>query len=498
MFARQDLKNILLTVLGYLITVSFSSLVAVASEPIKLHYANPRWLEYKDKAIVLVTSGEHYGAVINTDFDFESYLSSLEQAGLNYTRIFSGTYIEPSGAFGITRNDLAPAAGSFLAPWKRSDLTGYAGGGNKLDLSQFSPEYLTRMKAFLVSAAKHQIVVELTLFSSIYNEKQWAVNPLNSINATDGVAIDSYRKCNTTENGAMLEVQLKFVNWLVRELNEYDNLFYEIQNEPWSDNHKLSDRLINPMMHEKTGFPNAVEIATKVSVDWQNQIAEAIVEQEKMLPKKHLIAQNISNFALPVLNSDLVAAAKLLNFHYAYPEAVAWNEGWEGAIGFDESGFAGRDDATYRKQAWRFMLAGGTLFNNLDYSYSVGHESGNDTSNEAPGGGSKALRAQLKTLRDFMQSFDLENLKPDRQFVVRSPGLIAFVLSEPGQQYAAFFEGRGGGELLINLPKGDWDFHWLDPQTGSTIKTESVQTEDAATSLQIPDRDELALSIRRK
>jgi hypothetical protein len=43
------------------------------------------------------------------------------------------------------------------------------------------------------------------------------------------------KKSNTPENGNLTGYQKKLVEKLVTELNGYDNMFYEIQNEPWSD-----------------------------------------------------------------------------------------------------------------------------------------------------------------------------------------------------------------------------------------------------------------------
>jgi hypothetical protein len=62
----------------------------------------------------LVTSAEHYGAVVNLDFDFEKYLQTMHAEGMNYTRIFTGSYVEIPGSFNIGNNTLAPAVGSFI------------------------------------------------------------------------------------------------------------------------------------------------------------------------------------------------------------------------------------------------------------------------------------------------------------------------------------------------------------------------------------------------
>src|SRR5258705_11885200 len=95
--------------------------VSVQAEPISLHSENSHYFSFHGKSTVLITSGEHYGAVLNLDFDFTRYLDTLRKDGLNLTRTFSGAYCEPSGAFNIANNTLAPARDRFLATWARSD-----------------------------------------------------------------------------------------------------------------------------------------------------------------------------------------------------------------------------------------------------------------------------------------------------------------------------------------------------------------------------------------
>src|SRR5687767_15851983 len=85
--------------------------VAASAAPLSLHPENPHYFLFRGKPTVLITSAEHYGAVINLDFGYVTYLDTLKADGLNLTRTFSGAYVEPQGAFNIARNTLAPAAG---------------------------------------------------------------------------------------------------------------------------------------------------------------------------------------------------------------------------------------------------------------------------------------------------------------------------------------------------------------------------------------------------
>ena len=60
------------------------------AEPLKLHPENPHYVVFRGKPAILVASTEHYGAVLNRDFNFRPYLDELKAAGLNYTRSFGG------------------------------------------------------------------------------------------------------------------------------------------------------------------------------------------------------------------------------------------------------------------------------------------------------------------------------------------------------------------------------------------------------------------------
>lgn len=122
---------------------------AGAGKPLALHPANPHYFLFRGKPMV-ITSGEHYGAVMNLDFDYVRYLDSLRRDGMNHTRMFTGAAcVEPQGAFNIEHNSMAPAPGRCIAPWARSVTGGYANGGNKFDLSKWDEGYFSRLKDFI-------------------------------------------------------------------------------------------------------------------------------------------------------------------------------------------------------------------------------------------------------------------------------------------------------------------------------------------------------------
>jgi hypothetical protein len=431
--------------------------------PIRLHPQNPHYFLYRGKAVALVTSGEHYGAVFNGDFDFRRYLDALAAAGMNYTRLFGGSYVEvPGKSFGILRNDLAPASGRFVAPWARSGAAGYAGGGNKFDLEKWNPEYFKRLHDFLAEAEKRGIVVEITLFSSQYGEMQWNVSPFNRANNVEQTDAIDWKKLNTLENGNILSYQERYARKLVREANGYSNVIFEIANEPWSDRPVLSDVVNSYLFTGRDQYPNSVDLPDELTMAWQARVAEWITSEEALLPQKHLVAQDCCNFRYPV--RTVIPGVSVVNFHYAYPEAAALNYGLGKALSYDETGFLGRGDEAYVRQAWNFMLSGGGVFDSLDYSFSVRHEDGSDAEANGPGGGSAELRQRLRILSEFLQGLPLVDMAPDTHTVTRAAGVYTHMLSTARGEYAMYVDGSA--EVTLTLPAGEYTVTWVNVLDG--------------------------------
>jgi len=471
--------------------------INVDAQPISLHPQNPHYFLYKGKPAVLITSAEHYGAVLNAEFDYKKYLQTMHDEGMNYTRIFTGSYVEIPGSFGIQNNTLAPAAGSFLAPWKRVEETGLYADEKKFDLNTWNPEYFSRLKDFISLANELDIVVEVTLFCATYDDRYWQRHPFNPGNNINEIPINLERqKSNTLANENLTAFQQKLVEKIVTELNGFDNIFFEIQNEPWADSGvkvMRTLRTLDPQPKEGDWYKWA-EMASPASLEWQKLMAKTVVETESKLPKKHIIAQNYTNFMHSVDEVD--PNISIMNFHYVWPEAVWMNYGWNRPVSFDESGFAGSSDSTYLRQAWQFMMAGGAVFNNLDYSFYVDKEDGTGT-NTAPGGGSTNLRNQLTFLHDFLKSLDFVQLHPDFSVVVHAPGVQVQAISQPGVQYAMVFTGVASKWVKLNLPKGKYNFEFVSPFSGETLQKGSfTQKKNGIYELGLPEFGEMvALKI---
>src|SRR5687768_4109306 len=107
---------VLLAVCAFVLTPQFTAVAQQVHKPLALHPDNGHYFLFRGKPTVIVTSAEHYGEVLNLDFDYLKYLDELAAHGLNNTRTWAGAYCEDDKSFNIARNTLAPAKGRFICP----------------------------------------------------------------------------------------------------------------------------------------------------------------------------------------------------------------------------------------------------------------------------------------------------------------------------------------------------------------------------------------------
>ncbi len=457
------------------------ALATAVAQPLRLHPDNPHYFLFAGRPAVLITSGEHYGAVLNRAFDYVRYLDTLRADHLNLTRTFSGSYREVFGNFKIAGNTLAPAEGQFIAPWPQRD--------GRFDLTKWDDAYFARLKDFVQQAGRRGVVVELVLFCPFYQDSMWNVSPMNARNNVNGIGDVPRTDVLALKDARLTAAQDAMVRKIVSELRGFDNLYYEICNEPYFGG---------------------------VTLEWQEHISKVIAETEAGYAKKHLIAQNWANGSSVVDRPNPLVS--LFNFHYSRPpSSVAMNWKLGRAIGNNETGFDGPADATYRIQGWDFLMAGGALYNNLDYSFTVGHEDGTFAPpGETPGGGSAALRRQLSHLRAFFDDLPFWRMHPAAEGFVHAPeGASARALEEPGKVYAVYIHhGRvvkdarpryqvDGAAMArpvaLHLPPGNYTAKWRDTRSGADVKSETFAVTAAAPEASLTSpvySEDIALVVR--
>ena len=282
-------RVLLFLVLTFLLQVGNSE----AWQPLRAHPQNPHILEFRGEPTVLRTFAEHYSAVINEDFDFLPYLDSLQKDGINLTRVFLAGFRVDEGA--PTLDPLGPTADRFLQPWPRADEGDNALDGLlKWDFTRWNEAYFDRLRNFLDACSERGIVVELVFFCTFYNELQWRASPFHPLNNVQGYGplnrYDSMRPVHAD----LYAIQKAFVTRVIQDLNGYDHIYYEIQNEP---------------------FWNQPGVKDGEEVDFHNELLGLIRDTEAPLPQRHMVAHNFPQQAA-ALSQDF----DIINAHY--PKSV--------------------------------------------------------------------------------------------------------------------------------------------------------------------------------
>ena len=466
------------------------------SDPIQLHPANSHYFLFNGQPTVLITSAEHYGAVINKDFDYVTYLDALKSYGLNYTRIYPGAMFEPQGKF-LPGNTLGPRPWSLIVPWARSDQPGYLFSGNKFDLDRWDPEYFARLKDFIAKAGERGIVVEICFFNAQYSDT-WPLSPLYHENNIQGEGRCSFQDAQTLKCPDVVKREADYVRKITQEVNAFDNVVLEICDEP---------ALFTPF--EEAG-------------PWVGHLIEVAAEAEKHLPKKHLIAQEVegpvggpidfsgsSNLTVIVGQyvqaggKDQMGGMKALDLEYRHNKPIEMNETYYYPLDYEDDKIADS-----RVEAWEFMVGGGASFNQLNGLFTAENPTGNTPDN-------LRLLSGLKVLKDFIYGFDFVKMKQDKKFIVSGVPAGAFCrgISEPGKQYALYLHhsvvmGRGHGyraipgayveHLELDLPAGTYQTDWVDPATGATVSSATIQHQGGTRSFISPQHSvDIALRIKR-
>jgi hypothetical protein len=484
---------------GFLGLVMILFIARASGEPIKVDPSNPHYYLFNGQPTVLITSAEHYGAVINLDFDYVKYLDALQANGMNYTREWPGALLEMVGEL-YPGNTMGPRPDRTIVPWARSHVPGCVYGGNKFDLDQWNPEFFARLKDFIVKAGERGIVVEICFFNSQYSYR-WPLSPLYYQNNIQGVGKCDYKDVQTLKHPDLVRRESEYVSKITREVNTYDNVILEICDEP-----------SNFTPHAEAG-------------PWVGRLLQVVHDTEATLPKQHLVAQMVEgpiggpvDFSGSPLESIIVGqyvwggeayseqmgGMKGLDYEYHYHKPIEMNETPFFPFGYHQ----GDPVSDSRVEAWEFMVGGGASFNQLNGVYTVADPTGNTPDN------ARVLGA-LRTLKKFIYSFDFTKMRADKNFVVSGvpEGAYCRGMSQPGQQYALYLHhsvlvedgvyyavqpGHYHDILVLNLPGGNYKEDWIDPAYGSVLNSVRFAHQGGNKILITPEHTvDIALRIKR-
>ncbi len=452
------------------------------AEALQIHPDNPKYFLFRGKPLVLISASEHYGSVINRPFDFNKYLADAAEHGMTMTRTFL-LFRELQSA----RNPSSPCkpeSPDYIAPWARTGPDKALDGEPKYDLDQWNPEYFERLHRFLQAASDKGIVVELTLFSNTYAENIWALNPLRAENNLQHVGHVSWQDYLSLREPELVRHQSEYARKVIDETSSFDNVYYEICNEPGG------------------AVPGH---SSRAEVDgWQNMIGGVIRDELKQSGRPHLLAgqqafayspkflfpqdgsfsnpifEIVNNHPLPdtqmsghlyqlgnFMSKELMLSqvAEFCRAAYSQLKPLVLDEDNTASMYRDVTGWT-----IHRKRAWTALLSG-SHYDYIDFSITVHSESGTEESR-------RDVRSWFGHLSELMRSFDFVHSKPSLAWVKSYPNaLVASSLVWEDRDFVLYLgdsrevtDPAAGhpiaGSVSVLLPGGNFLVKLYSPKTG--------------------------------
>jgi hypothetical protein len=356
----------------------------------------------------------------------------------------------------------------------------------------------------------------LTLFSNTYADNIWALNPLRAENNKQHVGKVSWQDYNTLKDPELVQRQKDYARKIIQETSEYDNIYYEICNEPGG------------------GLPGH---ATPADVDrWQAEMAGVVREELNRLQRPHLISgaqaftyspsvqipldgafrntifNIVNDHPLPdtflrghvyqmghfmskeLMLSEIAAFCKAA---YAEKKPVVLDEDNAASIYRDPVGWT-----IHRKRAWTALL-NGAHYDYIDFSITVGSEAGTPASR-------RDIRTWMQHLSEFMSSFDYIHAEPKTEWVKSYPGhLVASGLVVPGRDYAVYLadsrevtDPTAGqpieGDVSLALPDGEYLLSLYSPVTGEYSPAIPIHGGRIETVHLVPFQQDVVIRVRRR
>ncbi len=461
-----------------------------AYDPIRLHPDNPRYFFWRGQTTLLIGASEHYCAVVNAPFDYKTYLDTVAADRGNVICLMTGILVEASHG----RSTMSVKEGQLLPPWKRSDTPGYAGGGNKFDLNRWDPAHFERLRDFVAEAGQRGIVVNLALFTPLFNEIHWSLSPFNPANNISGIDPRVSRTDILTldRHGGLLRIQEALVRKIVAELRSFDNVIYELS-------------------HRRD--------LANMTMEWERHMLDVLDREQKAAGDRKLMALNLGADTRP--DQEVDARVSVVNHIKASPAAVAAHANAKRAVGQIQVSKELLSDTFARMRAWEFVIAGAGLYSHSDGSFgsSKPRGEGHAPANAVSGGG-PTQRRHLRIHSEFMSTLDYLHMHPAPELLAQPlpDGLQGQLLARPGETYAGYVRipspslkpaqirrADGGVSFdraivssLVPEPKprrltvrlevapGRYRIEWITPATGEVAQAQPVEHTGGTLALETP------------
>jgi hypothetical protein len=350
-------------------------------------------------------------------------------------------------------------------PWKRVGPGKALDGKPKFDLSQLDPDFFKRQRERAVAAGKRGIYVSIMLFEGwALSFAPWAAHPFNRANNIQGIDgdIDGDGKgteTHTLKSRAVTQLQEVYIRKVIDNLNDLDNVLFEIANE--------------------SNF--------EYSKDWQYHLIRFVKDYEKRKPKQHPVGMTgqsrsdneiLWDSAADWISPGSTGHTREEGPYKSDPPAASGAK----VVILDTDhiwGTGGRRD-----WVWKSFLRGYNPIWMDPYGESPLFDEVLPYADES--------KRALGEARRFADRMDLGGMTPRPDLSSTS-----FCLANRGSEVLVY-QPRADGPFTVNARPGEYAVEWFSPETGKTILGEPFITPGGYRMFKPPFAGEAVLYLKAK
>jgi hypothetical protein len=466
-----------------LATLAFLVTTASASGPLRVLKSNPRYFTDDSGKAIYLTGSHTWNNFLeitrppanpNPVVDFSNYLEFLKSHHHNFFRLWTWESPAEMNVSGGVNYRYSPL------PFERPGPGVAMDGGAKFDLRLFNSAYFGRMRQRVVAARDKGMYVSIMLFQgfSLNNkghDDPWPAHPFNARNNINGIDGDPNHSggglsTHALSIPAITALQEAYIRRVIDEVNDLDNVLYEITNE------------------DEGGTQNTA---------WQVHMIQFIKSYEAGKTYQHPVGMTAqypkgSNVALFSSGADWISPNDADGYQTEPPAA----DGRKVIINDTDHSFyylslqkVGL--TAQRVWVWKNFTRGNQVLFMDPYLDPTPWDmtDRNHPSGDTPDPYWDILRSAMGDARLYAERMDLAAMIP--QNALSSTG---YCLANPGREYLVY--QPEAGTFTVNLQAGDYHYEWFSPINHTVISTGSFTAAAGSRSFTAPLNSEAVLYLK--
>jgi hypothetical protein len=243
------------------------------------------------------------------------------------------------------------------------------------------------------------------------------------------------------------KLQAAYIRKVVDTLNDLDNVLYEVLNEGG----------------EK---------------EWNWWLIQTIHDHQRTKPKQHPVGN--TGHGAERIGSMLASPAEWISPGHAdgfADDPPAWNETKVSLLNTDHIWGVGGNAAWVWK---RFLRGHNPIFMDPYQGVVLGQDRGWEP-----------IRAAMGHTRRLAERVDLASMQPRNELAA-----TGYCLANPGNEYLVY-QPSAGVAFSVELPKGAYDFEWLDPVKGAAAGNGRVEAPGGPQQFKAPFASDAVLYLKK-